>query len=1375
MPLLAVTSLSGFLSGLVVATTSAPAGASPVQTAGDDTSAWQPGWNWTYNEEFTINDPGTGFFQIGESVKYTVQGIVSHTNYTCPTSYTGGVCNSSTPGATPVGTYQAYQVNFSGGVTSGTGTADGETLSVQNGASGTTGSEWLEVGNLASVETDQTQTIVGTAVGGLETVTINLVNDDVYTPAQVNEDFRLHSGDQWLENTSVYDSGVVSYVGTGAESLSGTDPIDSYGPINATATSTSTTASPTIAANIPVDSVNYNDVTDLTSDTQAWSNTYHNIVLDNFLTGLPQGQTCSSAATATCEDETKNLTAASTPAPSTAVTEAIAGTTSGLACGGQVLTVSGALSNGSASAVAIGVDESTITPGHFVTTNTTSSSPSGAYSATIVAPNLADGLNKPGVNGTFGVTVTSGAATNVLTLEVSPQDCTTTTYNGATTAAVGTSAAVSALVKDQATGAPVSGGSVTFSMTGQAGTVTANTGANGIATANLPITATPSGTPYTLTASYAGGPIDTASSGTSPFTVTLDPTSTTLTASETTATIGDLVTFTAQVSPTGPAFGSIAAGATVSFTINGAPIGSPVPVSGTGSATSAALNTATLAVNTYNIVATYSGNTDYATSSGALPAYSVHNPLTPTTTTLAVVPSGSVFGQTETLTATVSPTVDNTNNAVSFFDGSTLLGTSTLSGGSPDTATFTTSSLAVGGHSLTADYNGDNNVQFAPSNSNPVSVTIAIAPTTTTIALSTPPGTPVAFQPVTYSVTVAGPAGDTAVPTGQVQVAINGVNQGGPLTLSGGSASISDSAGLPAGTNSITATYVGTTNFSTSSGSLAQAVDQATTATSLVSSTGTTGSVVNQPVTFTANVSPQAGGNPTGTVTFFDCPTTAPCSTVIGTSNLSPTGSAGAQATLQLSSLSIGDNYITASYGGDGNFTGSSSAPPFDQVVSPPPPTAATSTALTSSESPANSSPNTSVFGQMVTFTATVSVGALQDAVNAPAGTVQFSVDGNNLGGPVTLSGGTGSQTTGWTATASVTTTSALLAGGHSVIATYSGLSGAGIPQAFEGSGDVITQEVQQSGTTATGSSSANPASFGQSVTFKVVLSATAPGVGTPGGSVQFRLNGAPFGAPVTVSGGTATSGAATGLLPGTYTVSYVTSGDANFLGTSGSFTFVVSSIPTVTTLTATPNPVIFGQPLTLVATVTHTTGPGNPTGTVTFKDGSTVLSTQTVANGTGTSSKASFTTSLLATGTHSITASYSGDPDFGVSVSGPVTVTVTAGGTKVVARAAVLTYNLANLLTPNGVLSLGPLFATLTTAAGVPIAGQTLVFSAVASPGGPVVCSGVTNALGVATCTPTLAGSLEVDLTGGFTATYAGNGSYTGSNGSAGLISITL
>jgi hypothetical protein len=341
------------------------------------------------------------------------------------------------------------------------------------------------------------------------------------------------------------------------------------------------------------------------------------------------------------------------------------------------------------------------------------------------------------------------------------------------------------------------------------------------------------------------------------------------------------------------------------------------------------------------------------------------------------------------------------------------------------------------------------------------------------------------------------------------------------------------------------------------------------------------------------------------------------------------------------------------------------------------------------------------------------------------------------------------------------------------VIATYSGLSGSGIPQAFEGSGAVVTQEVQQAATKVVGSPSANPAAYGVSETFTATVSAVAPGAGVPGGTVQFALDGAKFGSAAPVTGGTATSTAATGLLPGTHTVSFVSSGDANFLGSSGSFTFVVQPIPTTTGLTATPNPVIFGSPLTITATVSHSTGPGVPTGTVTIKNGSVVLGVETLAAGSGTSAQASLTTSSLAVGTHSLTAVYSGSANFGASTSSSVVVTVGQEATKVVASPATLTENLLNILTPEGVVSLNPLTATLTTTSGAPIAGQTITFSAIASPGGPTVCTAVTNAAGVASCSASAGGAVEVRLTGGFTATYAGNASYLGSHGSAGLVTV--
>src|SRR5207249_871650 len=73
------------------------------------------------------------------------------------------------------------------------------------------------------------------------------------------------------------------------------------------------------------------------------------------------------------------------------------------------------------------------------------------------------------------------------------------------------------------------------------------------------------------------------------------------------------------------------------------------------------------------------------------------------------------------------------------------------------------------------------------------------------------------------------------------------------------------------------------------------------------------------------------------------------------------------------------------------------------------------------------------------------------------------------------------------------------------------------------------------------------------------------------------------------------------------------------------------------TVITASSNPSVYGQSLSLTATVT---GPsGAPTGTVTFLDGTTVLGTVALGGGTAT-----FTTSSLRAGVHGITAIYGGD-----------------------------------------------------------------------------------------------------------------------------------
>ena len=93
--------------------------------------------------------------------------------------------------------------------------------------------------------------------------------------------------------------------------------------------------------------------------------------------------------------------------------------------------------------------------------------------------------------------------------------------------------------------------------------------------------------------------------------------------------------------------------------------------------------------------------------------------LAPTTTALTSSLNPSSFGQSVTFTATatsegfkVTPT-----GAVTFFDGSTSLGTSNLNASAQ--ATLSTSTLTVGTHNITATYNGDSN--YASSTSSVVS------------------------------------------------------------------------------------------------------------------------------------------------------------------------------------------------------------------------------------------------------------------------------------------------------------------------------------------------------------------------------------------------------------------------------------------------------------------------------------------------------------------------------------------------------------------------------------------------------------------------------------------------------------------------------
>lgn len=142
-------------------------------------------------------------------------------------------------------------------------------------------------------------------------------------------------------------------------------------------------------------------------------------------------------------------------------------------------------------------------------------------------------------------------------------------------------------------------------------------------------------------------------------------------------------------------------------------------------------------------------------------------------------------------------------------------------------------------------------------------------------------------------------------------------------------------------------------------------ISQASTTTSVASSSST--SILGEIVTFTATVGVVApgAGNPTGTVIFVDNGST------LGSSMLNAAG----QATLSTSGLSLGTHIITASYGGETNFSSSASAP-FDHVITVPVAVAD----LQVSISPAT--PNPVLEGQEFSYTITVANIGLREATN---------------------------------------------------------------------------------------------------------------------------------------------------------------------------------------------------------------------------------------------------------------------------------------------------------------------------------------------------------------------------------------------------------
>lgn len=487
------------------------------------------------------------------------------------------------------------------------------------------------------------------------------------------------------------------------------------------------------------------------------------------------------------------------------------------------------------------------------------------------------------------------------------------------------------------------------------------------------------------------------------------------------------------------------------------------------------------------------------------------------------------------------------------------------------------------------------------------------------VTLSSSQNPAVYGQAVTLNVTVKqDPNSSKGTPTGMVT--FSDTFQGttttlGTQTLNGsGNASLQLTT-LAVGTHVITANYGGDTYYSASaSNPLSQVVQEQVTVT-VANTGGGNPSTYGATVTFTATVNVSGGIPVSGVVSFSND------GNYLGSGTLS-----GNVATYSTANLPVGSNSITASYTDTNNVSATSS--PLTQLVEQ-----TTATALTSSANPA-------IHGTPVTFTAVVAA----TGTVAPTGTVNF-YDGTVQIGSGTLAAA------GTTSALATFQTSTLAAGTHAITALYSGDA-----KDFTSTSAVLSETVNVASSTTTVAASANPSIAGKALTLTATV--TTDG-GTAAGTVNFSNGATVLGAGTLNGVGVATFTTAT-LPVGSYSFTANYMGDANDTGSTSEALALKVIQATTSVKLATNSPTVqVTKPVTFTATMSGNGGVA--AGNVTFMDGANTLGSVAV-NPTGV---ASYSTSSLTVGAHTITAIYGGDANDAGSTSAGVAETVTAYATQ--------------------------------------------------------------------------------------------------------------
>jgi hypothetical protein len=467
--------------------------------------------------------------------------------------------------------------------------------------------------------------------------------------------------------------------------------------------------------------------------------------------------------------------------------------------------------------------------------------------------------------------------------------------------------------------------------------------------------------------------------------------------------------------------------------------------------------------------------------------------------------------------------------------------------------------------------------------------------TTTLLASSLHPssfGQAVAFTARVKPVGTSSPTGTITFRDGEALL--------GAVVLTNRHALLTTSA-LSAGTHSIVASYSGDIHFhANASGDFSQVVGAVTTTTSVAASPEP--SLLNQPVTYTANVTSQYGGDATGTVTFKD-----------GAKTIATVGLAGNQASYSISYSTAGTHSIVAVYSGDLNNFGSK-ALPVKHYVEPQP--VASKTVLTSSKS-------LSLVGQPVTFTAAVTstFGPIPDGEAVAFYDAAIAV-GN-------------SPTRGGIATF---VTSALSGKTHVIRATYLG------DAAFRSSSGTVTQVVIDYTSVTLLTPIPNPSHYREASALTARVTPGGPNKLT--GTVSFKRGSVWLGtSPVTAGVAVLVT---TKLPVGTSAITATYNGDVSSSKSVGTANATVLQAVTTAAVSSSADPSMPGRIVRFTATVVSPTTP--VTGTVTFMDGQNLIGTGNLSAG-----KANYSTATMSMGTHHISVIYHGTANISGCTSSPL------------------------------------------------------------------------------------------------------------------------